>query len=783
MAELKYPFAWPTGLGYPKELESVHDEPLVLVELPSGDEAWLVTRYEDIRAVLADPTVSKNRNRPGVARMTKDKGKVFHKQVDMDPPGHTRMRRLIGRAFTAHRIEAFRPRIQEITDGILDDLECRCGPFDLHRDFSRPLTIKIICELLGVPEDDQEKFGDTSRPPWGYMKELIERKRAEPDNALISALIEVSDADGDRLSEEELHWWSTLLLLAGYETTASQVSGCTVLLLESPELRDRFIADGADVHAFVEELLRCQLVGSSLSMLRLVTEDIEIGGVRVPKGSSVIPALEVGNFDPAAFGCPHAIDFDRAERPQLTFSIGQHYCVGAPLARAELQIAISSLLRRLPGLRLTVPFEALERQEDLFFQGFTQVPVAWSSPYERPPMQQQNRCPYPFVRPGPLDPPRELAGLREQPTAAVTLPSGDEALLVTRYADVRKLLTDDRLSRNLSRPGAARISKNNQMFQDQRIDPDPPNHTRVRRLVMSAFTPARVEAMRPFVEKTVAELLDAMERDGGPADLNQALAFPLPIRVLCELIGVPVQDIDRFRDWTDHFLSVGKYTGPEIGAAMRGLTGYIGALIEAKRAEPTDDLISDMIKVRDEEDGRLEEYELQWWCRLLLLVGYETTATQIGGGVALLLAHPGQLDKLKGDWSLLPGAVEEMLRWKLVGSSVSMLRYAIDDITMDGYTIPKGTSVIPAVDSANLDESVFPDPLSFDITRDASRQLTFSAGPHFCIGANLARLEIQVATEALFRRFPGLRLTVRPGELKRQEGALLEGFVELPVTW
>jgi cytochrome P450 len=398
-------------------------------------------------------------------------------------------------------------------------------------------------------------------------------------------------------------------------------------------------------------------------------------------------------------------------------------------------------------------------------------------------MQQLNRCPYPFVRPAPLEPPKELTDLREQPTVAVTLPSGDEALLVTRYADVRKLLTDDRLSRNLSRPGAARISRNNQMFQDPRIDPDPPNHTRVRRLVMSAFTPARVEAMRPFVEKTVAELLDTMERDGGPADLNQALAFPLTIRVLCELIGVPVQDTDRFRGWTDHFLSVGRYTGPEIGAAMRELAAYIAGLIDAKRAEPMDDLISAMIKVRDEDDGRLEEYELQWWCRLLLLVGYETTATQIGGGVALMLAHPGELDKLKADWCLLPAAVEEMLRWKLVGSSVSMLRYAVDDIPMDGYTIPKGSSVIPAVDSANLDESVFPDPLTFDISRDATRQLTFSAGLHFCIGASLARLEIQVATEALFRRFPGLRLTVRPDELKRQEGALLEGFVELPVTW
>ncbi|MEU5210196.1 cytochrome P450 [Streptomyces sp. NPDC020742] len=393
------------------------------------------------------------------------------------------------------------------------------------------------------------------------------------------------------------------------------------------------------------------------------------------------------------------------------------------------------------------------------------------------------RCPYPFARPGPLDPPEELAGLRAEPLVPVTLPSGDEAVLVTRYSDVRRLLTDDRLSRRINRPGAARISKNNHMFQDPRIDPDPPEHSRVRRLVMSAFTPARVEALRPFVERVVDELLDGMERRGGPVDLNEALAFPLPIRVLCELLGVPAADTARFRSWTDHFLSVSRYTGPEIGAAMRELSAYIGELIEAKRREPSEDLIGAMIRARDEEDGRLAEYELQWWCRLLLLVGYETTATQLGGGVALLLSHPDQLAALRADWSLLPGAIEEMLRWKLVGSSVSMLRYAVADIPMDGYTIPAGTSVIPAVDSANQDETVFADPGVFDISRDAAKQLSFSAGPHFCIGANLARLEVEVATERLLKRFPGLRLTVAPQELRRQEGALLEGFVELPVTW
>lgn len=391
--------------------------------------------------------------------------------------------------------------------------------------------------------------------------------------------------------------------------------------------------------------------------------------------------------------------------------------------------------------------------------------------------------PYPFQRPAALEVPEELATIRAQPVVPVTLPSGDSALLVTRHADVRRLLTDDRLSRNLERPGAARITRNNRMFQDPRINPDPPEHTRVRSLVLKAFTGSRVERLRPYVQSLVDQLLDAMEQRGGPVDLNESLAFPLPIRVICRLLGVPEDRVDQFREWTDHFLSVSRFTGEEIGQAMREMGAYIAELIETKRNQPDDDLISAMIRARDENDGRLTEYQLHWWCRLLLLVGYETTATQIGGGIAMLLAHPDQLELLRRDYSLVPRAIEELLRWKLVGSSVSMLRYAIEDIPMDGYTIPQGASVIPAVDSANQDECVFDNPQRFDITRENNNHMTFSLGPHFCIGAALARIELQVATESLLRRFSTLRLAKPAAELRRHEGSLLEGFVEIPVTW
>lgn len=393
-------------------------------------------------------------------------------------------------------------------------------------------------------------------------------------------------------------------------------------------------------------------------------------------------------------------------------------------------------------------------------------------------------CPYPFVRPNALAQPVELAEMHTTPTRPVTLPSGDRAMLVTRYDDVRALLIDGRLSRNLHRPDAAQISKHNKMFTDARIDPDPPEHTRVRRLVMKAFTPARVAEMEPFIERVTAELLDAMAASGGPVDLNEAYAFPLPIRVICHMLGVPADDMAMFRGWTDAFLSVSNVPKPLVGKAMGELGAYMAELIESKRREPGDDLISAMIRVRDETDGTLTEYELQWWCRLLLMVGYETTATQLGGGVAMLLTHPDQLELLRADPSLLPNAIEELLRWKLVGSSVSMLRYATGDIALREAAVPRGASVIPAVDAANQDPDVFDAPGVFDIARhNASAHLTFSLGPHFCIGANLARAQLRIATAALLERFPTLRLAVDASELRRQPGALLEGFTQIPVTW
>jgi cytochrome P450 len=375
----RYPFAWPSQVDQPHEFADVHREPALRVELPSGDEAWLVTRYHDVRALLADPRLSKNRNRPDMARMAPGGGRTKHfaNQVEMDPPGHPRMRRLIAKAFTAARVDRLRPRVAEIVAELLDAMAAGPRPADLSTAFAHPLSIRVICELLGVPAGDEGRFVAASEPPWDYMADLIARKRAEPGDDLVSALIEVSDGADGRLSPDELHWWSTVLLLAGYETSAHQMLSAVVTLLAHPAELDALRADPALVPSAVEELLRHQVVGTSLSMLRYVTDDIDVGGVTIPRGSSVVPSLECANHDPAVFDDPMRLDLNRSGPPQLTFSHGRHFCVGAPLARIELQLGLDGLLRRFPGLRLAGDLDGLARREDLFTQGFNAVPVTW----------------------------------------------------------------------------------------------------------------------------------------------------------------------------------------------------------------------------------------------------------------------------------------------------------------------------------------------------------------------------------------------------------------------
>ena len=380
------------------------------------------------------------------------------------------------------------------------------------------------------------------------------------------------------------------------------------------------------------------------------------------------------------------------------------------------------------------------------------------------------------------DPYRFYAAMRrEAPVRAVQLPTG-RAWLVTRYADARAALTDPRLSKQLTDRavdaayGVAPPPEQRRLA-DHMLNFDPPDHTRLRRLVAKVFTPARIEALRPRVRQIAEELagpLAGRER----FDLVGEFAFPLPITVICELLGVPMADRDTFREWSNAIVA-GVAAGTDLSVG-RLLADYIVELIAAKRADLSPDLLSELIAVREAGD-RLTGSELVGMVFLLLVAGHETTVNLIGNGMYLLLTHPDQLARLRADHGLIPAAVEEFLRYESPVATTTP-RFTTEPVELGGVTIPAGELVFVALGSVNRDPDRFADPEVFDVTRGDSSHLAFGHGIHFCLGAPLARLEGQLAFETLLTLQPDVRLAVPADRLRWRRGILLRGLVDLPVT-
>jgi cytochrome P450 len=368
-----------------------------------------------------------------------------------------------------------------------------------------------------------------------------------------------------------------------------------------------------------------------------------------------------------------------------------------------------------------------------------------------------------------------------RPVFRAELPDGRIVWLVTGYENVRQMIIDQRFSRALAvAPGQARPGF--EMFAAGSINGmDPPEHTRLRKLVASAFTARRVEALRPRVTSIVSELIDAMAGQAQPADLVAGFSLPLPAQVICEMLGVPAEDLEQFHAWSDTIMGDWQRDSGEIMTALAGLYGYFGALIEIKRARPADDLMSALIAARDEDD-RLSEQELTVMGCTLLIGGHETTANQINLSLLLLFDHPGEVAKLRADPGLIPAAVEELLRCSRLGG-LPPARVSTEDVQLGGVVIPAGEQVMPLLGTANRDPSAFTDPDRFDVTRDAASHLAFGAGVHHCLGAQLARAELQEAFRGLIGRLPGLRLAVPVSDLEFKPGMAIHSLRELPVRW
>jgi nocardicin N-oxygenase len=313
---------------------------------------------------------------------------------------------------------------------------------------------------------------------------------------------------------------------------------------------------------------------------------------------------------------------------------------------------------------------------------------------------------------------------------------------------------------------------------------DPPEHSRLRKLVAKAFTSRRVDLLRPRAQQIVDQRLDEIERTGAPADLVANLALPLPVTVICEMLGVPPEDQHRFRDFSDAILSTTAYTADQIASARSELETYLAEVVAARRAAPDtgDDLLAALVAARDNDD-RLTEEELVQLGITLLIAGHETTANQIANFTYLLLSTPGQWDALRADPELVPDAVEELLRYVQLGSGGAFARVATEDVEVGGTLVRAGDAVFVNTQSANRDESIFHDAAELDLARRHNPHIAFGHGVHHCLGAQLARVELQVAIGSLLRRFPRLRLAVPAEDVPWKTGLLVRGPVALPVTW
>ncbi|GGY03283.1 cytochrome P450 [Streptomyces hiroshimensis] len=360
----------------------------------------------------------------------------------------------------------------------------------------------------------------------------------------------------------------------------------------------------------------------------------------------------------------------------------------------------------------------------------------------------------------------------------VRMEYGEPAWLVTRYADARLVLGDRRFSRaegvHRDEPRRGEGPRDTGL-----LSMDPPDHTRLRTLVTKAFTTPRVEKLRPDVRALAESLVDAMVAAGPPADLVEDYALPIPVAVICRLLGVPEGDRPRFRKWSDAALSTSSLTAEEKTVNRDELRAYMAGLVEEHRARPADDLMTALIEARDVGD-RLSESELIELCVGILVAGHETTATQVPNFVLTLFDHPGEVERLRADPALLPGAVEELMRFVPLGAGASFARYALEDIEVGGTLVRKGDAVLVAVGAANRDARRFADAEALDIGRQANQHLGFGHGVHHCLGAPLARLELQEALRALILRLPGLRPA---GDIVWKTEMLVRGPRSMPVAW
>ncbi|MFD2925693.1 cytochrome P450 family protein [Halobacillus naozhouensis] len=383
---------------YPTFSKLRQEDPIHQTLLPNGQYSWIITRYEDAVAVLKDPRFIKDYTSfPGEEEQEEEQAvsNIFVKNMLFsDPPDHRRLRGLVQKAFTPKMIEGLRGRIEEITNELLNKVQSK-GEMNLIDDFAFPLPIIIICEMLGVPSQDRDKFRtwsntlvEASNDPEEaaqlqthmtefvmYLRQLCAARRQEPEDDMISKLIQ-SEEEGDSLSEQELYGVISLLIIAGHETTVNLITNGVFALLENPEQKAQLINDPSLIESALEEFLRYN-GPVEFSTDRWAADAVELRGKTIAKGDHVIVALDSANRDPEQFSDPEVFDITRGKSKHLSFGKGIHFCLGAPLARLEAEVAVTNLLRRMPDLQINSAPETLEWRPGILMRGLKELPVAF----------------------------------------------------------------------------------------------------------------------------------------------------------------------------------------------------------------------------------------------------------------------------------------------------------------------------------------------------------------------------------------------------------------------
>lgn len=384
-----------------------------------------------------------------------------------------------------------------------------------------------------------------------------------------------------------------------------------------------------------------------------------------------------------------------------------------------------------------------------------------------------------------LDPPVEYAvRRRECPMGRVRIASGHDVVLLVTHKDIAAAMNDTRLSHNVTGPGSPRVIVEDNAFDNPNSinNMDGEEHRRVRRIVASAFSARHIQSWRIEIEQVAEQLLDDIERAGAPSDIMNDFCVPFPIRIICRLLGVPEEDTGRFRDWSNAVTSAARLAPADRMRSITEFALYTKDLLARRRAEPGNALIDHLIAARDGED-RLSEWELLTLVIGLIAAGNETVSNSLGRYLFTLLGEERDVwDELLVDPARIPAAVEELLRHTILGTTTT-LRIAQEDVELPSGLVRAGDTVALTLVAALRDETVFPEPNRVRLDRPKTPLLAFGGGPHRCLGANLAVLELQIALEALGRRFAGMRVITPSEEVRFFEGEFLSSLVSLDVTW